>query len=342
MSILTVAVPSYNAAAYLERCLASLIPFESALEIIIVNDGSTDDTGKIAQAYADRHDFVKVIHKENGGHGSGINAALEIATSPYFKVVDSDDRVDPAAMKNVLDFLSSALKAPNPIDMLITNYVCEVHHPDGEITYAPVRFNTVFAEHRILQWEDLKRMRFNQLIQMHTLIYRTELLQKLPLVLPEKVYYEDNIYAFKPLVQVKRFAYLDVNLYLYYIGRPDQSVSFNSMIKNANMTVTVTEQMICAYRLSEMTLPKKLKQYLIRHLTRMVAMCILSDSLQKNVDLSDRVHALAQLAKKQDIETYRRIYRHPMILAQKAFRVLGPRVNHRFYQWLSKAFHFGT
>ncbi len=72
---LTIAVPSYNSEQYLDRCLDSLVVGGKDVEVIVVDDGSTDNTGVIADGYHDRYpDIVKVIHKENGGHGSGVNA----------------------------------------------------------------------------------------------------------------------------------------------------------------------------------------------------------------------------------------------------------------------------
>ena len=98
MKYLTIAIPSYNSELYLERCLDSMIlpaGWMEQVEIIVVNDGSTDRTGEIADDYVRRFpDTVKVIHKENGGHGSGVNAGLEHAEGKYFKVVDSDDWLD--------------------------------------------------------------------------------------------------------------------------------------------------------------------------------------------------------------------------------------------------------
>ena len=77
------------------------------LEILIIDDGSRDQTGAIADQYAERYPtVVRVIHKENGGHGSGINCGIQNALGRYMKVVDADDWVDPEA----LDHLIAALK----------------------------------------------------------------------------------------------------------------------------------------------------------------------------------------------------------------------------------------
>ena len=109
MKYLTITIPSYNSEQYLERCLDSLIlprGWMEHIEIIVVNDGSTDRTGEIADDYVRRFpDTVRVVHKENGGHGSGVNAGLALATGRYFKVLDSDDWFDEHAYRELAEKL---------------------------------------------------------------------------------------------------------------------------------------------------------------------------------------------------------------------------------------------
>ena len=94
MKLLTVTVPCYNSQDYMEKCIESLLRGGERVEIIVIDDGSKDNTGAIGDRYAAQYpEMVKVIHQENGGHGAGINAGLKAATGKYFKVVDSDDEV---------------------------------------------------------------------------------------------------------------------------------------------------------------------------------------------------------------------------------------------------------
>ena len=108
--LLTIVVPSYNASKYLDFNLQSFLrpSVPEKLEVIVVDDGSTDETARIADVYHEKYsDTIKVVHKENGGHGSGINAGLRAATGKYFKVVDADDWVDHEALERLLDYIAS-------------------------------------------------------------------------------------------------------------------------------------------------------------------------------------------------------------------------------------------
>ena len=79
MKQISFVVPCYNSESYMEHCIDSLLPGGNDVEIIIIDDGSKDNTGKIADEYAKKYpDIVKVHHQENGGHGEGINQGLKI------------------------------------------------------------------------------------------------------------------------------------------------------------------------------------------------------------------------------------------------------------------------
>ena len=103
MKYITFAVPCYNSQDYMRRCVDSLLAGGRDVEIILINDGSSDDTGRIADEYQLRYpDIVRAVHKPNGGHGSGVNKGLELARGLYYKVVDSDDWLDAGAYRMLL------------------------------------------------------------------------------------------------------------------------------------------------------------------------------------------------------------------------------------------------
>ena len=126
MKLLSVAIPCYNSAEYMSHAIESLLVGGEDMEIIVVNDGSKDDTAKIADEYAEKYPtIVKAVHQENGGHGQAVNTGLAHATGLYFKVVDSDDWADAESLKKVLKLLRSVVEDGKSLDMLLCNYVYE-------------------------------------------------------------------------------------------------------------------------------------------------------------------------------------------------------------------------
>ena len=124
MKLLTIAVPCYNSESYMENCVNSLLPGGDEVEIILINDGSKDSTPQIADRLAAEYPgIVKVVHKENGGHGSGVNAGIEHATGLYYKVVDSDDWVDEQAYPKLLAKLREFADMVEKPDAVISNYI---------------------------------------------------------------------------------------------------------------------------------------------------------------------------------------------------------------------------
>ena len=96
MEKISVIVPVYNVAAYLPRCIDSILSQTwKDMEILLVDDGSTDESGRICDQYAEKDSRVRVIHKENGGLSSARNVGLDIAEGEYVAFVDSDDWIEP-------------------------------------------------------------------------------------------------------------------------------------------------------------------------------------------------------------------------------------------------------
>ena len=119
MKLLSIAIPCYNSEAYLSKCVESLLPGGDDVEIFLINDGSHDRTGEIADEYEKKYPgIVYAIHQENGGHGEAVNAGIRNATGLYFKVVDSDDWVS----ENYIEKLYKLLKDSDS-DISVVNYV---------------------------------------------------------------------------------------------------------------------------------------------------------------------------------------------------------------------------
>ncbi len=282
MKLLSVAIPCYNSAAYMSRCIDSLIIGGEDVEIIVVNDGSTDDTSAIAHKYAERFpSIVKVVDKENGGHGSAVNSGLEVATGMYYKVVDSDDWVKESAYMAILDKLRELSGSDKVLDMLISNFVYE---KEGAPKKKVMRFSHALPKDEIFTWNEVGHFHKGQYILMHSVIFRTKLLRECGLKLPEHTFYVDNIFVFEPLPYVKNMYYMDVNFYRYFIGRDDQSVNEKVMIGRIDQQLKVNKIMIDYMKENRRMIfaNKRLKNYMINYLdiitTISSIMLILSDT----------------------------------------------------------------
>ena len=164
MKLLTVTVPCYNSQDYMENCINSLLTGRDRVEIIIIDDGSRDNTGAIADAYAEKYpDIVRVIHQENGGHGEGINQGLRHAAGTYFKVVDSDDTVS-KEFPAFLDMLEDC-EARGGVDLAVTNYYYV--HSDG-VGDRSIDYSNALPEDRIFGWQDTKKLRMHQMLTIHS------------------------------------------------------------------------------------------------------------------------------------------------------------------------------
>ena len=268
--LITFAVPCYNSAAYMDHCVRTLLTGGDDIEIILVDDGSTkDDTPAICDRYqAEYPDIVRAIHQENGGHGEGVNQGLRHAQGMYYKVVDSDDWLDEAALKAVLDKLRAFAGAEQPLDLFIANYVYE-HVEDN--TQKVMKYTNVFPEGRVFTWNEIGRFRPSQYLLMHSVIYRTEMLRACRLELPKHTFYVDNIFVYQPLPFVKSMYYMDLDLYRYFIGRADQSVNESVMVKRVDQQLRVTRHMIDCQDLDALKGQKKLRSYMLHYLSMMMA-----------------------------------------------------------------------
>lgn len=275
MKLLSIAIPCYNSAAYMEKCIESLLIGGDEIEILIVNDGSTkDNTAEIADAYAAKYpDIVKAIHKPNGGHGSAVNTGIANATGMFYKVVDSDDWVDPEAYKKILDTLRSITESGETLDMLVSNFVYE---KEGEKRKKVMNYRHILPKDKMFGWKDCKHFPKAHYILMHSVIFRTQILKDSGLKLPEHTFYVDSIYVFEPLKYVEKMFYLDVDFYRYYIGRADQSVNEGIMISRLDQQIKVNKIMIdyLVDNKEELVKTKRRFQYMRNYLE--IIMCVSS------------------------------------------------------------------
>ncbi|OYP07896.1 glycosyl transferase, partial [Lachnotalea glycerini] len=164
MKLLSIAIPCYNSENYMKKCIDSLLIGGEDVEIVIVDDGSSDHTAQIADEYAAANPtIIKVIHQENGGHGEAVNTGIKNASGLYFKVVDSDDWVNDAAYYKILETLRNVVGGNQTLDMLISNFVYE---KQGAAHKKIMSYKTAFPQDVIFTWNDVKHFYKGQYILM--------------------------------------------------------------------------------------------------------------------------------------------------------------------------------
>jgi len=268
MKYITFAVPCYNSENYMRHCIETLLTGKDDVEILVIDDGSKDNTLQIAKEYQKKYPtIVKAIHKENGGHGSGVNKGLELATGLYYKVVDSDDWVDEDSLRKVLDSIKMLEKKKKLVDMMIVNYVYEKDNSKKEIHY-----KRTLPENKIFTWDEVGKFKADAYLLMHSVIYNTKFLKETNLKLPEHTFYVDNIFVYYPLPKIKTMYYLNVPFYRYFIGREDQSVNESVMIKRIDQQIFVTKTMIDFFDPYEYwETNKRCAKYLIHYIHRILS-----------------------------------------------------------------------
>ncbi len=304
MKLLSVAIPSYNSENYLRKCVDSLLCGGEDVEILIVNDGSSDSTAGIANEYEQMYPtIVRAIHKENGGHGSAVNTGIDQATGLFFKVVDSDDWVKESEYLEILEKLRELSGAEKVLDMLVCNFVYE---KEGAKRNKIMNYRFALPQNKMFGWKDVHHFYKGQYILMHSVIFRTKLLRECGLRLPEHTFYVDNLFVFEPLPYVKNMYYMNVNFYRYYIGRADQSVNEKVMISRIDQQIRVNKKMVdyMAENKALISSNKKLCTYMRNYLdiiTTVSSVMLIRSGTEENLQ---KKKELWSYIKQKDIYTY--------------------------------------
>lgn len=258
MPKISVIVPVYNVEQYLCQCLDSIREQTMRdIEIICVDDGSTDSSGEIVDRYAGKDDRIKAFHKENAGYGAAMNAGLELATGEYIGIVESDDRIDPemyavlyrAAKDNDLDFVKS--DAYYWFEKL--NYQKRVHE------------NTLEALYNQVLGENERNLFFDFLMNIWTGIYKREFLTQNAIFFNKSpgAAYQDNGFWMQTCFYAERAMWLNEAFYYYRQDNPDASVKSSSKMMAMTKEYEYLEEIIRA-RQQEHLLPYVYAMRLVR------------------------------------------------------------------------------
>ena len=244
MKILSFIIPSYNSQQYLDKCIPSFLDEEviDKLDIIIVNDGSTDQTVEVAQKYCDQYpDSVRLISQPNKGHGGALNTGCAAAVGKYLKVIDADDWVETQNLKQYLEMLENC-----DSDVVLTHhYTIDISTGETKkwMSY-PETFGRAYTFEEIMaSWKS-----FDRSLTFHGITYNTAFYHENCIQLSEHVFYEDHEYATFPCCMAKSITPMDLFIYDYRIGDVQQSVSDTNQLKRIGHTETVLRRIISEYK----------------------------------------------------------------------------------------------
>lgn len=250
MKILTIAISAYNKQNYIERCIKSLICENiNLLEIIIVNDGSTDRTSDIAHLLEKSYpESIIVIDKENEHQGSCINNAIKLATGKYFKMLDADDYFSTEVLDNVITLLKNT-----DVDMIVSGHLIHSNEPVS-ILPKNIKENIIYNH----QDTDFSKLGMEKCLGMHGVAFRTKILKENQIQLTEKCSFSDAEYSYYPLKYCKTIIFINQNLYIYQTGVQGQESSLTSE-KVKNDAYRICKRMIDDY-IDNPTLAPKIKR----------------------------------------------------------------------------------
>ena len=309
--LLTVVVPCYNSAAYMEKAINSLLVGGEEMDVLLVDDGSKDETGVIADRLAKAHpSIIRVIHQPNGGHGSGLNRGIETAQGIYFKVVDSDDRLDGDGLKALLDLLRAHAEPGSQADLVVHDYVYD--HGEEQAVFR-ISYTGPFPQDRLFTWSECRHFSISNQFLIHALVYRVGLLREHSYTLPERTFYEDNLYVYQPLPWVEKLLYLHKPVYGYNVGREDQSVNEKNLIKRLDQLTNMITQMATSWRKADLdALPRQLRRYMINNVSGQIwSLCALHriDDAGAGRKLNQEMWRAIQ---SYDEDLYKALLRNPM------------------------------
>lgn len=204
--LISIIIPVFNVEKYLHRCLDSIIKQTyTNLEIILVNDGSTDNSGKICDDFSKTDKRIKVIHQSNKGLSGARNTGLTYVNGDYIGFVDSDDWVEPSFFEAMLQTITT-----KDVDIV----ECNIQKANTKLEfYNESKIKKVIIENRN---EAITRIIKNQSFSVWRRIYKTKLVSDIRFI--EGKNSEDVYYTLEVFDRISNIALIDNKLYNYFIG----------------------------------------------------------------------------------------------------------------------------
>ena len=228
-SLVSIIVPIYNAGPYLEQCLDSIVgQTHKDLEIILLNDGSTDDSLATMRRYAENDGRIKMIDKQNQGYGATCNRGLAEATGTWISIVEPDDWIEPGMYADMLAFAAKFADKGTPLDIVKTPY-WRIWMPD---TKQQRKLNCSYKDRIHPPKQPFAIADAAHLLCHHpsiwSAIYRKSFLDEHNIRFKDipGAGWADNPFLVETLCQTDRIGYFDTAYYCYREETPEKSKNF--------------------------------------------------------------------------------------------------------------------
>ena len=212
MTKISVIIPVYNTEKYLKECLDSIINQTlKDIEIICINDGSTDKSLDILNSYAKSDKRVKIFSQENQGQGVARNYGLSIATGDYIHFMDSDDILELNTLEDTYKLCEE--KDLDFVMFKLTNYDDEKDEYYNEEDYTMSKLYKKVGDN-IFNYKDLGNLIFNVAVSPVNKLYNHDFIKKYGVKFPENLIFEDNIFFWNAFLNTEKVLFYNEYLYL--------------------------------------------------------------------------------------------------------------------------------
>jgi len=251
----SIVVPVYNVSSYLPRCVNSLInQTYPNIEIILVNDGSTDESPVICNQFVEKDSRVKVIHKNNGGLSDARNWGIKNASGEYIIFVDSDDYIELNSCEKFLNY------ANDNVDIILGNAKEIKNHKETSICFKKIESNNYLSGKEMIKYQ-LENKSMHMEVWFN--VYRREFLLKNNLYFKYGILHEDAEWTPRVFLTAKKVVVTDIIFYNYVISYP--SITRNKVLtKNAIDLINTSYELSNLYeKLEDKRLKDLLNDYLV-------------------------------------------------------------------------------
>ena len=229
--VVSIIVPVYNSEPYLEECLLSIVNQTCrSIEIILVNDGSTDRSFEIMESYSIRDDRIVLLSQSNRGASAARNAGLKVAKGEYILFVDSDDTI---RNDTVETFYRQALST-NPEIVIGNVYYC---HPDGKQSAFFERLADYAKQPSLSGEQCFTKLMEANLFPTLVVLYFTKraFIQQRQLFFEEGIVHEDELWCAKALIYAPKVSFVDLFHYFYRLRQGSVMLSDNKKLRVSSL-----------------------------------------------------------------------------------------------------------